>query len=153
NIYLTDLSFTDIIQVYLNEQTRPGCHPERAHKQRKGTPMLNLDLTLLTQVVNSAKLAAGDDARWLNAIEKGATQMIENPYIEALDDHPLLRAGEGGIYTSNGSCQCRAFQYGGACYHRAMARLYQRYTEAQARQARRVEQAAAQAAIDELFDY
>lgn len=113
--------------------------------------MLNLNPTTLEQVVNSAKLAAGDDTRWQNAIDKAAVQLLDNPYIEALDDHTLLIAGEGGIYTSNGSCQCQAFAHGNPCYHRAMSRLYQRYTEAQARQSRRPAYEQALAEIGELF--
>ncbi len=113
--------------------------------------MLTLDPTTLAQVVNSAKLAAAQDQRWLNAIDRAATELIENPYIEALDDHTLLIAGSSGVYTSNGSCQCMAFQNGQPCYHRAMSRLYQRYTETQARQARRPAYEQALAEINELF--
>ena len=115
--------------------------------------MLTLDLTLLTQVVNSAKLAAGDDTRWQHAIDRAARELVENPYVAAMDDHTLLIASSTStnIYASNGVCQCQAFAHGKPCYHRAMSRLYQRYTEAQANAERRARWAAAQAAIEECF--
>jgi hypothetical protein len=113
--------------------------------------MLTLDPTTLQAIVNSAKLAAATDQRWVRAIDRAAAQLVENPYVEALDDHTLLIAGEHGVYTANGSCQCKAYQHGQPCVHRAMSRLYQRYTEAQTRQARRPAYDQALAEINELF--
>jgi hypothetical protein len=114
--------------------------------------MLDLDPTTLTAVVNSAKLTAANDRRWLRAIDKAAEQLETNPYVEALDDHTLLIGSPSGqTYTANGSCQCVAFQQGQPCYHRAAARLYQRYVESQARQSSRSSYEQAIAAMDELF--
>lgn len=115
--------------------------------------MLTLDLTLLTQVVNSAKLAAGDDTRWQHAIDRAARELVENPYVEAMDDHTLLIASSTStnIYSANGICQCEAFKFGRPCWHRAASRLYQRYTEAQANAERRARWAAAQREIEECF--
>ncbi len=112
--------------------------------------MLELDLTTLTAVVNSAKLSAANDPRWLHAIERAAEELTSNPYIEALDDHTLLIGSTSGqAYTANGSCQCQSHAYGKPCYHRAMSRLYQRYTEAQSRKAAH---AKAKAEMDALFN-
>src|SRR5262245_12488408 len=114
--------------------------------------MLSLDPTTLAAVVNSARLAAAGDRRWLHAIDRASRELLDNPYVEALDDHTLLIGSESSqVYTANGACQCVAFRSGQPCYHRAMSRLYQRYNEAQHRTAILARQQAAQAAMDELF--
>jgi|SRR5262249_41527739 len=111
--------------------------------------MLNLDLNTLAQVVNSAKLSAANDPRWINPIERAAAELETNPYLEALDNHTLLIGSTSGkTYTANGSCQCEAHAHAQPCYHRAMSRLYQRYTKATARKAAH---AKALAEINELF--
>ncbi len=116
--------------------------------------MLSLDTNTLAAVVTSAKQSAADSPRWLTAIERAARELESNPYIEVVDDHTLLiGSASGGVYTSNGTCQCTAFQYGQPCFHRAAARIYQRYTEAQARTAKRAAYEQACADMDELFNY
>ena len=93
--------------------------------------MLTLNTEILEQVVATAKRNASTQPRWINAIERAASELVNNPYIEALDDHTLLIGSvSGNTYTSNGVCQCQAYQNGKPCYHRAMSRLYQRYVEA-----------------------
>ena len=70
--------------------------------------------------------------RWINAIGKAIREIESNPYMTYHhDSHSLLILSEtsGQIYTANGSCQCRAFEQGYPCRHRAMARLIQRYIE------------------------
>jgi hypothetical protein len=108
-----------------------------------------LNADILATVVATAKRNAASQPRWINAIERAASEMATNPYIEALDSHTLLiGSASGNTYTSNGVCQCEAFQHGKACYHRAMSRLYERYNEAE-------KQAAATKAlaeINELFN-
>jgi hypothetical protein len=113
--------------------------------------MLNLDPTTLTQVVNSAKLAAADSPRWLNAIDRAAQELADNPYIARQDDHLLIGSPSGEIYEANGTCQCRAYLTGKPCWHRAARRLVQRHDEAQARQAKRPTYAQALADVNELF--
>ncbi len=106
--------------------------------------MLNLNHALLDSVVATALEKAKNDKSWVNAIKKAHTAMLENPYIEAIDNHTLLIAGENGVYTGNSTCQCTAYSKGKPCYHRASAKLWQRYNEALERQR-------AQVAMDELF--
>jgi hypothetical protein len=118
--------------------------------------MLTLDPTTLQAIVNSAKLASAKDQRWLNAIDRAATELTENPYIDRQDNHLLIASSTSNqIYEANCTCQCRAFKSGQPCWHRAASRLVQRYDEAQTRQAQRAKinarQAAAQAALDECF--
>jgi hypothetical protein len=135
--------------------------------------MLSLNGTILQSVVNSAKLASLDHpnaqrvreraqaqgfayfqgCRWLNAIDRATREHDGNPFIEVLDGHTLLIASpsSGQVYIADGSCQCRAFITGQPCWHRAMSRLYQRYTEAQARQTTHISYQQAIAEMDELF--
>ena len=94
--------------------------------------MLNLNEQLLQSVVDTALESAKDKPKWVAAINKAHKMLLENPYVEVVDDHTLLIAGSNGnTYTSNGVCQCTAFNHGNPCYHRAMARLYTRYLEAE----------------------
>ncbi len=98
--------------------------------------MLTLNSDILATVVETAKYNAASQPRWVSAIERAAIELANNPYIEALDSHTLLiGSASGKAYTSNGVCQCEAFQHGKPCYHRAMSRLYERYNEATARKA------------------
>ena len=113
--------------------------------------MLTFNHDILNRVVAKALEDAKGYPKWVNAIKKAHTAMLENPYIEAIDNHTLLIAGESGVYTGNSSCQCTAYLKGKPCYHRSMARLWQRYNEALARQEVTQRQKQAQAAIDELF--
>lgn len=94
--------------------------------------MLTLNATILTNVVTTAKRSAADSPRWLNAIDRAAVELETNPYIDAMDTHTLLIGSpSGNTYIGNSTCQCEAYRRGIACWHRAAARLYQRYTEAE----------------------
>lgn len=96
--------------------------------------MLNLNSRILETVVTQAKRSATDSPRWLRAIERAAVELESNPYIEAINDHTLLIGSpSGNTYVGNNTCQCEAYRRGIACWHRAAARLYQRYTEAEAK--------------------
>jgi hypothetical protein len=46
-------------------------------------------------------------------------------------DALLILSGSNEIYRANGTCQCKAFSHGQPCWHRAAARLIERYNEAQ----------------------
>lgn len=111
--------------------------------------MLTLNLAILAEVVTAAKASAAGHPRWVKAIERAERELMENPWIEAQDDHTLLiGSSSGDVYLSNGVCSCEAYKHGQPCKHRAAARLYKRYTEAEKRS---VNAAEAQAAINELF--
>ncbi len=74
------------------------------------------------------------DVRWLNAITKALCEIETNPYLTFQPEtNSLLILSEtsGQIYSANGTCQCKAFEKGFACYHRALARLIVRYLEIQ----------------------
>jgi hypothetical protein len=71
--------------------------------------------------------------RWINAISKAAVEIEENGVFMTWqeDDQSLLIWSQktNNIYTANGVCQCRAFEQGSACFHRAAARLIRLYLE------------------------
>lgn len=73
-----------------------------------------------------------DARRWVNAIAKAVVEIENNPFMTwQADAKSLLILSEksGKVYEANGVCQCEAFNQGYPCYHRAAARLVQRYLE------------------------
>ncbi len=72
-------------------------------------------------------------SRWINAISKAAVEIEENGVFMTWqeDDQSLLIWSQktNNIYSANGVCQCRAFEQGSACFHRAAARLVRLYME------------------------
>ena len=96
--------------------------------------MLSIDADRFAAVVQQAFDACSnvkDAKRWQVAIVKAKQQLESNPYIHPDDDGLLILSPESlNIYHANGSCQCRAWQRGKfPCWHRAAARLVQRYAE------------------------
>lgn len=92
--------------------------------------MLNIDEEKMQQVVHEAFHKVAGSRRWQTAIVKAKQQLEENPYIH-FDGHALLILSPSGeIYTVNGTCQCNAYQSGHSCWHRAAARLVERYHQA-----------------------
>jgi len=70
--------------------------------------------------------------RWINAIAKATAEIETNPFMTyELDSHSLLMMSETSneIYTANGTCQCKAFEQGFPCRHRAAARMVAIYIE------------------------
>ena len=70
--------------------------------------------------------------RWINAIARATAEIESNPYMTyQLDSHSLLMMSETSnqVYTANGTCQCKAFEKGFPCRHRAAARLIAIYIE------------------------
>jgi hypothetical protein len=71
--------------------------------------------------------------RWINAIAKATVEIEENGVFMTWqeNDKSLLIWSQksNNIYTSNGVCQCRAFEQGSPCFHRAAARLVRLYME------------------------
>jgi hypothetical protein len=92
--------------------------------------MMNLDASRMEQVIQGAFDRASNLPRWQTAIIRAKQQFESNPYMH-FDGHALLILSPSGeIYSANGSCQCRAFANGQPCWHRAAARLVERYREA-----------------------
>ena len=91
--------------------------------------MLNIDQNRMLQVIQEAFDRVSGSRRWQTAIAKAKQQIEENPYMH-FDGAGLLVLSESGeIYRANGTCQCKAYTNGQPCWHRAAARLVQRYNE------------------------
>lgn len=112
--------------------------------------MLSIIIADLEVVVNSAKKSAAGSPRWVNAIDRAARELIENPYIDRDTEHYglIIGSSSGQCYAANGICQCKAFEHDRPCWHRAAARLIQRYDE---RLNRRAAYEKAVAEMDECF--
>ncbi len=71
--------------------------------------------------------------RWINAIAKAVVEIEENgvfmTWQEADKSLLLWSQKSNNIYAANGVCQCRAFEQGVPCFHRAAARLVRIYLE------------------------
>jgi hypothetical protein len=75
---------------------------------------------------------AANGKRWINAIAKAVIEIENNPFMSFdARSHSLLMMSNASnkIYTANGTCQCRAFENGYPCKHRAAARLCAIYVE------------------------
>jgi hypothetical protein len=71
--------------------------------------------------------------RWIRAIAKATAEIEENgvfmTWQEADKSLLIWSQKSNNIYTANGVCQCRAFEQGSPCFHRAAARLVRIYRE------------------------
>ena len=117
--------------------------------------MLNLNPTTLAAVVDQAMIDAANHPRWLNAINRAVVELVSNPWIERGDHGLIIGSTSGNVYSANGVCQCKAFENGNACWHRAAARLVRLHDEKiianQERAAKLARAAAAEAALNECF--
>ncbi len=92
--------------------------------------MMFLNQDKLEKVVETAFNSASANTRWQTAIVKARQQLQENPYIHDDGDALLILSPSGEIYRANGTCGCKAFERGFPCWHRAAARIIERYHEA-----------------------
>lgn len=91
--------------------------------------MMNIDQDRMQQVIQQAFDRVSGNRRWEKAIVRAKQQLESNPYMH-FDGEGLLVLGESGeIYRASGTCQCKAFANGQPCWHRAAARLIERYNE------------------------
>src|SRR5215510_7802547 len=92
---------------------------------------MQINIQNLKSVANAAK-ARTTDRRWHNAIDR-AVAGVESGWwvVTELADCVAVTTETGKTYFSNGSCQCRAFELGQPCKHRALARLIDLYNEAE----------------------
>lgn len=90
-------------------------------------------LDQLCEAVDAARDAAAGNGRWLNALTSAWNWLLEQDAISFDVAAHALRvesASEAGrVYVANGDCQCRAYEQGNACWHRAAARLVRRAME------------------------
>ncbi len=73
--------------------------------------------------------------RWIRAVAKATVEIEENgvfmTWQEADKSLLIWSQKSNSIYSANGVCQCRAFEQGSPCFHRAAARLIRLYMEAE----------------------
>ncbi len=117
--------------------------------------MLTLDPITLAVVVAQARSDAAERPRWLAAIGRAVLELETNPWIERADHGLIIGSPSGKCYAANGTCQCRAFDFGKPCWHRAAARLVRLHDEARERRAlvdrRAASLARAEAIAQELY--
>jgi hypothetical protein len=76
---------------------------------------------------------AQNKKRWVNAIAKAVVEIEQNGAFMTYDEKDnylvIWSQKSNEVYSANGVCQCRAFERGMACWHRAAARLVRLYLE------------------------
>jgi hypothetical protein len=91
--------------------------------------MVSIDQDRMQQVAQEAFNRVSGNRRWEMAIAKAKAELESNPYMHFDGQSLLILSPSGEIYSANGSCQCKAFANSQPCWHRAAARLVQRYNE------------------------
>jgi hypothetical protein len=91
--------------------------------------MLNIDQNRMRQVIQEAFDKVSGFRRWEIAIAKAVQQLEENPYMHYDGNALLILSDSNNVYSANGSCQCKAYRSHQPCWHRAAARLMERYNE------------------------
>ena len=91
---------------------------------------------VIADALSKVELTATDTQtkkRWINAIAKAAFEIEENgvfmTWLDGSQSLLIWSQKSNNIYTANGVCQCRAFEQGSPCFHRAAARLVRLYME------------------------
>jgi SWIM zinc finger. len=92
--------------------------------------MMNINQDRIQQLAQEAFDKVSGNRRWETAIAKAATQLDSNPYMHFDGQSLLILSPSGEIYKANGKCQCKSYQSGQPCWHRAAARLIEQYNEA-----------------------
>ena len=90
---------------------------------------MNLDYEKLKEVVSESLDRVKDNRRWQTAISKAERQIESNPFIDFDGSRLLVLSDSGKIYEVEKVCQCKAFESGQPCWHRAAWRLMQRYCQ------------------------
>jgi hypothetical protein len=91
--------------------------------------MMNIDQSRMLEVIQEAFDKVTGSRRWQTAIAKAKQQIEENPYLHFDGNALLILSPSGEIYSANGSCQCKAYAKNQPCWHRAAARLVERYMQ------------------------
>ena len=102
---------------------------ERHKMPERELKMLNIDQTKLEEITQEAFDKVTGNRRWETAIVKAKQQIESNPYLHIDGDALLILSPSNEIYRANGACQCKAYEKGFPCWHRAAARLVRRYSE------------------------
>lgn len=91
--------------------------------------MMDIDQDRMRQVAQDAFDKVSGNRRWETAIAKAKAQLETNPYMHFDGQSLLILSPSGEIYSASGECQCKAYKQGRPCWHRAAARLVERYNK------------------------
>jgi len=91
--------------------------------------MMNFNEETMSQVIQAAFDKATGHRRWETAIAKAKQEIESNPFLHYDGAALLILSPSGEIYSANGTCQCKAYANGQPCWHRAAARIVERYHE------------------------
>jgi|SRR3954469_23941368 hypothetical protein len=86
-------------------------------------------LEAATEAFDKAATAPKFVKRWQSAIARAFQELQSNVFLEWVDGSLLILSPSNEIYEANGKCQCRAYELGYPCWHRAAARIVQRLNE------------------------
>jgi hypothetical protein len=84
----------------------------------------------MQQVIQEAFDKVANSRRWQMAIARAKGELESNPYMHWNGVALVVLSSSNEIYEANGTCQCKAYRHGQPCWHRAAARLVERYMEA-----------------------
>jgi hypothetical protein len=90
---------------------------------------MDINQDRIQQLAQEAFDKVSGNHRWETAIAKATMQLESNPYMHFDGQALLILSPSGEIYSANGICQCKAYLSGQPCWHRAAARLVERYYE------------------------
>jgi hypothetical protein len=90
---------------------------------------VDVDGERLGRVAQAAFDRVAGDRRWELAIARAKAQIEENPYMYFEGGALLVLSPSGNLYSAGRACQCRAYLNRRPCWHRAAARLLERYFE------------------------
>ena len=88
--------------------------------------------SVVADAVAAASKAKTNSKRWVNAIARATVELENNPHMTYRhDSHSLLILSpeSGAVYEANGSCQCKAFEQGQPCWHRAACKIVVNYLD------------------------
>ena len=88
-----------------------------------------VEAELLDRVARVALESVAGDRRWEVAIAKARRQIEENPYMHWDGEALLVLSPSNMLYVAGRACQCRSYSLRNPCWHRAAARLIERYFE------------------------
>jgi hypothetical protein len=107
------------------------CNTPAAHEFETLTITPLLDA--LCSAYDAARSLAAGDKRWASALDTAWNYLLESETVEYSIEGWAIRvesaSEQGKTYIANGSCGCKAFEKGQACWHRASARLLRRAIE------------------------
>lgn len=93
---------------------------------------MEVDAERLGRVAQAAFDRVAGDRRWETAIARARRQIEENPYLHWDGRTLLVLSPSGNLYNAGSACQCKSYMNRQPCWHRAAARLLERYSEAEA---------------------